>query len=665
MISAFILAATLTIEDYATMPALSTPRISPDATRIAYVVTRADLRRSVYDSDLWLVRTDGTSDRQLTRSESADYYPRWSPDGKSIAFLSDRDGRRSAIWILDADGGEPRKLTNEPTPVSKFEWSPDGKSIAFLRSDENTAEDDRRIAEKDDARVVGGTRKHTHLHIADVATGKVRRVTSGPWSIHGFFSWSPDGKTIAIDRALGSSLDDQFRTDLFLVGVADGSLTPLVVRPGIDRGPVFSPDGKWVAFTSGGGIHDWLVEHDVHVVPASGGASRNISQKYDRTPDAIAWSEDSRAIWIEGPWNTTGQIFRVNIDGSGFTNITNANGVVHNADVRNGRAAYVQESLTEPPELYFDGRRLTTHNTTYRNRTLGETRLIRWKNPKDGLEIEALLTLPIGYKPGTRVPLLTFIHGGPASHFDQRFIGYHGGTYAPHVLAERGFAVLRPNPRGGGAYGSAFRGANRNDWAVMPWLDIETGIDKLIADGIADPARLGVMGWSYGGYLASWVLAHSERFRAFSIGAAVTDLLSYHGTADLRDFLPHYFDQRETPPDASLAEQLSEMRHAPLSTELLRSQSPVWHLKPTRAKVLIQHGEVDDRVPLTQGVMLYRLLDELGVDVSMVIYPRSGHVVREPRLKIDVMRRNVEFFCASLDCGGKAAALAVAASPRQ
>lgn len=638
MITAFVLAATLTIEEYATMPSLSSPRISPDGTRIAYVVNRADLERSVYDTDVWLVRADGSGDRPLTLSESSDTAPQWSPDGKRLAFLSDRDGRKNAIWIIDPDGGEPRKLTNEPTAVRELAWSPDGKSIAFTRTDEPSAEEERRVREKEDPRVAG-TRKHDHLHLIDVASGEVRRLTSGPWSVWRTFSWSPDGQRIAFDRAPGTGLDDLYRSDVYLVATKDGALTPLVVRPGIDFTPVFSPDGKWIAFKTGGGVHDWLVEHDLHVVSAAGGETRNISGAYARSPEAVMWGEDSRTIWFEGPWNTTTQLFRVNSDGSGLANVTNLEGVISDPHVRAGRAAYVQQTLTDPPEVFFNGRRLTNHTSAYRNRTLGETRLIRWKSAKDGLEIEGLLTLPPGYKPGTRVPLLTFIHGGPANRFDQSFLGYHGATYAPQVLAARGFAIFKPNPRGTGAYGLAFRRANRNDWAVGPWIDIESGIDKLIADGIADPKRMGVMGFSYGGYLTAWILGHSDRFRAYSIGAAVTDLLSYHGSADVRDFLPHYFDQRDTP-DTSL----DEMRHAPLSTELLRAQSPVWHLKKTPAKVLIVHGENDDRVPLSQGTMLYRLLDELGVDVTMVVYPRSGHGIREPKLRMDVMRRNVEFF---------------------
>jgi dipeptidyl aminopeptidase/acylaminoacyl peptidase len=647
MFAAILLAATLTIEDYATMPQPSAPRFAPDGKRIAYVVTRADLDRSAYDSDVWLVNADGTRNVQLTRNPTADFDPQWSPDGTRIAFLSDRGGR-NAIYVIDADGGEARRLVEAPSAVRELAWAPDGKSIAFTRLDETTPEEERRGKEKNDARVVGEGKKHAHVHLADPTTGETRRLTSGDFSILRF-DWAPDGKSIVVDRAPGTGLDDLFRSDIYVVSVGDGSIRPLVVRPGIDRGPRWSPDGKWIAFTSAGGKHDWLVEHDIHVVPASGGATRKISTDYDRTAEGIFWSDDSRAVWFEGPWNTTLQLFRVNVDGSGFTNVTKVQGAVDDPDIQGDRAVYVYQSLTEPPEVFLGARQLTHHNDAYRNRTLGLTRLIRWKNPKDGLEIEALLTLPVGYKSGTRVPLLTFIHGGPASSFDQRFLGYHGPTYAPHVLAALGYAVLRPNPRGTGGYGAAFRAANRNDWATLPWLDIESGIDKLIADGIADPERLGVMGWSYGGYLASWVLGHSDRFRAYSIGAPVVDLLSFHGTADIRDFLPHYFDQRETPDTT-----LDEMRHAPLSFDLLRSQSPLWHLKKTPAKVLIQHGEVDDRVPLSQGTMLYRVLDELGVDVAMVIYPRSSHSLREPKLRMDVMRRNVDFFSRHVPAGVRA-----------
>jgi dipeptidyl aminopeptidase/acylaminoacyl peptidase len=640
---ALLLAATLTIEDYATMPNLSAPRWSPDGKRIAYVLAKADLEKGAYDSDVWIVDADGRNGRQLTRARGVDFRPRWSPDGARIAFLSDREGK-NAVYAIEASGGESRKLIDEPAPVREFEWSPDGKTIAFTRIDEPAPEEEKRTKEKDDARVIGEGRKQVHLYLADVESGKARRLTKGDFAVS-TFSWSPDGATIAFDRGPGPGLDDLYRSDIYAVDVRSGEMRPLVVRPGWDRHPTYSPDGKWLAFTTTGGVHDWLVEHEVHVMPAAGGASRNVAKEYGRTPEAIQWS--GGALWIEGPWNTTTQLYRVSPDGSNWTDTTRIDGVISDAHLHAGRAAYIQQSLTEPPELFVANTRITNHNATYRDRTLGQTTLIRWKNPKDGLEIEGLLTLPVGYK-GGRVPLLTFVHGGPASRFDQGFLGYLGVMYAPQVLAANGYAVLRPNPRGTGGYGLAFRQANRNDWAGMDWLDVNAGIDKVIADGIADPQRLGMMGFSYGGYITAWAIGHSDRMRALSIGAPVADLLSFHGTADIRDFLPHYFDKRENADAAATDEGLNEMRHAPLSVELLRSRSPMWHLKRTKAKVLIQHGETDDRVPLSQGTMLYRFLDELGVDVKMVVYPRTGHGVREPRLRMDFMRRNLEHFRSAI-----------------
>jgi len=627
---ALILAATLTIEDYATLPQPSSPRWSPDGKRIAYVLTKADLEKSAYDSDVWIIDADGTNGRQLTRARGADFRPRWSPDGKTIAFLSDRDGR-NAIWLLDPTGGEPRKLAEGPTPLREYEWSPDGKSIAFTRIDEMTPDEEKRAKEKDDARVVGEGKKYVHLYLANVDSGNIRRLTGGPFSIW-TFDWSPDGKTIAFDRGPGTGLDDLYRTDIYAVTVENGAIAPLVARRGFDRNPTYSPDGKWLAFTTSAGVHDWLVEHEVHVMPAKGGESHSVTKAYDRTPETIFWS--GNALWVEGPYNTTTQLYRVNADGSGWTNTTNVAGMIGDANVHRDHAVYIQQSPVDPPELYVDKTQLTHHNDAYRAKELGETRLIRWKNPQDGLEIEGLLTLPVGYRDG-RVPLLTFVHGGPASRFDQGYLGYLGHVYAPQVLAANGYAVLRPNPRGTGGYGAAFRRANRNDWAGMDWIDINAGIDKVIADGIADPDRLGMMGWSYGGFMSAWAIGHSDRFKAISVGAPVTDLLSFHGTTDIRDFITHYFDETAS---------LDELRHAPLSLDLLRAHSPLWHLKKTNAKVLIQHGEADDRVPLSQGTMLYRILDELGVDVRMVTYPRTPHVPREPKLRMDVMRRNLELF---------------------
>ncbi|HEX7154566.1 MAG TPA: S9 family peptidase [Thermoanaerobaculia bacterium] len=613
-----VLMATLSIEDYATLTHLSSPRLSPDAKRVAYVVTRADMDRSAYDSEIWLANADGSRNFQLTSAPGTDNTPRWSPDGKRLAFLSERDGRL-AIFLISPDGGEATKLTSEPMAIRTFEWSPDGKSIAFLRVDEATPEEEKRAKARDDAQVAG-EEKYVHLHVIDVETRTARRLTRGAFYIYGF-SWSPDGATIAFDRAPIGGLDGMYRTDLYLLPVRDGVMTPLLARGGLDRNPQFSPDGKEIAFVSTSDVDDWLAEQHVNVIRTDGsGGAKVVSREYGRTPESLQWTPEG--IVFEGPWNSTTQLYR--IAGGKVTNLTNFEGLATEPHAMNGRLASIRQTMTMPPEVYLDGQRLTNHNERFRDRQLGATRIIRWKNPKDGLEIEGLLTLPVGYREGTRVPLLVFVHGGPASRFDQGFIGYLGHTYTPHTMAANGFAVLRPNVRGTGGYGESFKQANRADWGGMDWADVEAGIDKVIADGVADRERIGLMGWSYGGFLASWALSQSNRFKAVSIGAPVVDLVSFHGTSDIRDFIPTYF------------------RSMPLP--LLQERSPLLRLTSVKVPVLIQHGENDDRVPLSQGTMLYRRLQELGADVTFVTYPRQGHVVREPRLRMDVARRNLEFF---------------------
>jgi dipeptidyl aminopeptidase/acylaminoacyl peptidase len=659
-----VLATALSISDYSTMPVPSSPRLSHDGRRVVFTVTRADMERSAYDSDLWMAAADGSSVVQLTRTKADDSDPAWSPDGKRIAFVSDRDAGRNAIWLIDPNGGEPWQLTHEKGTISRFEWSPDSRAIAFVMGEPTAEDPDEQKKQRDDVHVVGAPSRQRHLYVIDIDSACVRRLTRGAFSID-HPSWSPDGKRIVFERMPANAAGDWYMSDLYTVFTdvecnsnSNPIMTPVVVRPGTDAYGRFSPDGRWIAFFSQGGGFDWLRETDLYIVPASGGRPQLASRDYNRSANDIFWTGDSRSIYLAGPWNTTSQLFRVHADGTGFTSVTNVEGLVADVDVSNSarKFVFVQQNLTTPPEVYvsdlgaFAPRQLTHLNDAFRDRTLGATRVIRWKNPQDGLEIEGLLTLPAGYEAGKRYPLLTFVHGGPASRFDQGFLGYLGHLYTPHVLAANGFAVLRPNPRGTGGYGQQFREANRNDWGGMDWVDINAGIDKLIADGIADPSRMGLMGWSYGGFMASWALGHSDRLRAISVGAPVVDLVSFHGTTDIRDFIPSYFRGTEVPKSEQATEPntdapaLQAMAHAPLSLELLRAHSPLWQLKPTKAAVLIQHGEDDERVPPSQGMMLYRMLEDRGVNVAMVTYPRAHHVPREPRQRVDIATRNLEFF---------------------
>lgn len=622
----------MTSEDYATMPVPSDPQLSPDGRRVAFVLTGADMERSMYDPDVWLVGADGSNPISLAHSSRRDAMPRWAPDGRRIAFLSNR-GESAQIWLIDPDGGEASQLTRHPTPIDWFAWSPEGERIAFLARDPEPAAEAAAREARDDARVVGQAERHQHLWTIAPGSGSSSRITSGDFSVIGF-DWSPDGKRFALVTAPGTGLADRFGADLHLVSSTGGPTEPLLVRAGPDFAPRFSPDGRWIAFSSGEGAIDWAADQHLAVLPVGGGEPRVVSAAYDRHLEQFTWASDSRALYFDGQWNMRHQLWRIGLDGrladlSGLPGVSSQAHFVPAAD----RVAFIHQNLTTPPEVWispigtFRPKRLTDVNARHRDLQLAPTRVVRWKNPNDGLEIEGLLTLPLFYRSGTRVPLLLFVHGGPSSSFNEEFLGYLHHVYPVHVFAARGYAVLRPNVRGSGGYGSAFRQLNRADWGGGDFDDAMAGVDHLVAEGIADPSRLGIMGWSYGGFLSAWAITQTDRFRAASIGAPVIDLLSMEGTSDIPGFIGSFFAV------VPWREQ-----------ELLRERSPLTHLAKAKTPALIQHGEEDRRVPLSQGRILYRALRDLGVPVTMVIYPRTPHVAREPRLRIDVMNRNLSWF---------------------
>jgi len=623
----------LTIEDYVTIESISAPSISPDGRRVAYVVSVPNLPESSHDADVWIAHLDGEPRaRKLTSSPKTDNAPHWSPDGRTLTFLSDREGA-TQLYSIDPDGGEPVRLTNEKSGVRDYEWSPDGRSIALTMRDAFTPDEEAKKKRRDDARVVGDV-KHAHLHLLDLESGKIRQVTNGAFSIH-LYGWTPDSKSIVLSRTTGTQLSDLFNTDLDVLDVASGNRRILVARKGLDTGPRVSPDGKWVAFATGKGRIDWAGDAHLAIIPFTGGEPRVISGEYNRNVGPHHWSPDAKRVYFAGPWNSTAQLFSIDIASSRLVNLTGFEGVIDEADFdpRNDRAVFVKQSMTESPELYvssltrFAPRKLTSRTERFASKQPGETKLIRWKNPKDGLEIEGLLTLPLGYQAGRKVPLLTFVHGGPSSYFDQKYFGYLFYIYPVHVFAARGYAVLRPNVRGSGAYGEPFRQANRGDWGGGDWSDLNAGIDKLIADGVADPERLGLMGWSYGGYMAAWGITQTNRFKAASIGAPVVDFFSFDSTSDIPGYLSSFLG-------GSAFER----------AELYRSRNPLTQMAKAKTPSLIQHGENDERVPFSQGLMLHQALKDLGVPVTMVAYPRSGHGPREPLLRRDVARRNIWWF---------------------
>ncbi len=623
---------------------VSDARISPDGTVAAYVVGDWDFKENLLNTDVWLVNAGGAAGasastaRKLTASPKRDDTPRFSPDGKTIAFLSERkqgDEKETfrQVWLIPVAGGEATRLTSHGAAVSGFAWSPDGKRIAFTAPVPPSADEKKRKEEKEDQVVVDvDDVKPGVLWIVDLASKETARLSASPWHVTAP-DWSPDGARIAATVAPTPKVPDNFNDDIALFdskGSEKGAEPAwLVKRPGPDHGPRFSPDGKLVAFLSGDGrVNDWPGNRsELCVVPASGGAVHNLSKALGEDVGDVEWAPDSSALIFTAAQGLSTQVFRVPAAGGALTAVTNGPEVVTSLSVaKDGAGAVVvRQSALDPPEVWRlplpagAPVRLTDTNPSLAGALRPRAEKVAWKGP-DGLDIEGLLLLPPDV-PAKNLPFILVVHGGPAGRFAWSCSAF-SRIYPYDDFTARGVAVLLPNPRGSGGYGEAFRKANVRDWGGKDYGDLMAGVDMLIAKGIVDPYRMGVMGWSYGGYMTSTIITKTDRFKFASPGAPVTDLWSFYFTADIPEFIESYF--------ASLPWQ---------DFEVLKGHSAMWSVASVKTPTLILHGESDARVPTSQGRELYLALKKRGIPVELVTYPREPHGPQEPKHLKDIRQR--------------------------
>ena len=616
---------------------------SHDGSQVAYQVGTAIMEdeTSKWRYQIWVVGSDGSNAYQLTQGDKSSTAPAWSPDGEWLAFISSRSDTAN-IWRIRVAGGEAEQVTNVKSGVTAFAWSPDGASIAFSMPDPPTEEEAQNKKEKNDAFVVDENLKEIHLYVlpteADAdGNREVRRLTEAGMSVFGLFTgepfdWSPDGSSIVFAHAPTPKVDDWTRTDISIVDVATASVRSLANTMAAEAQPVFSPDGRWIAFTESDNPPTWGFTSRVHVIDADGDEPRPLAASYDEQPGIVGWSEDGRSVLISETQRTINRVSALPLDGGAPVDITPADVMVNapRLNVTGTHLGFSSETPDTPPEAFVSAVNrfepaLVSAVQDIPDVPIGETEVVTWTSA-DGTEIEGLLTLPVGHQDGARVPLLVIVHGGPTGVFLQGFTASRG-AYPIAPFAEQGFAILRCNVRGSSGYGREFRYANYGDWGGGDYQDIMSGIDAMIEHGIADPTAMGVMGWSYGGYMTSWVVTQTNRFKAASVGAGVNNLMSFTGTADIIGFIPDYFG----------GEYWDVF-------EDWRSHSAMFNVKGVTTPTLIQHGEEDARVPIGQSYEFYNALKRQGVEVKMVVYPRQPHGIQEPRLQLDAMKRNLEWF---------------------
>jgi len=617
---------------------IATPRVSPDGKRVAYTVNDAVMTadKSEFVTQIWLASVDGKENFQVTFGDKSSTNPKWSPDGQSLAFTSNRKDNKSNLYVLRVSGGEAEPLTDVKSSVGNFAWSPDGRSIAYLLTDAKTEDEEKNDKAKNDFRWADESFKFARLYVIPVAkdaSGKreARKLTSDSRHVTGF-DWSPDGRNLAFGHVKSPVANDWPSSDISIVEVATGKITPLASTLAAEAAPEYSPDGKWIAASVSDLPVRWAGSERISIYPAAGGAPRVTSASHDGQPTIAGWSADGTKIYFSEARGTVTSIYAVNVATGATSEVLRRDAVLSGVSLAPGGTvfSFVMQKTDRPPEAFIA--RLRDKEPTQISRAnadrataLARTELITWKST-DGREIEGLLTYPVGYQAGTKVPLLLNIHGGPAGVFQQTYIGGRG-SYPIATFAARGYAVLRPNPRGSSGYGTPFRQANIKDWGGGDYDDLMTGVDKVIAMGVADPERLGVMGWSYGGYMTSTIITKTKRFKAASAGAPVTNLMSFNGTADIPAFIPDYFG--------------GEFWDNP---DIYRKHSAMFNIKGVTTPTLIQHGDADVRVPISQGYELYNALKSQGVPTRMIVLPRQPHGPNEPRMQMAAMQSNLDWF---------------------
>jgi len=619
-------------------------RVSPDGKRVLYTVNQSVMTadKSEYLTHIWAANFDGSDAYQMTFGEKSSSSADWSPDGRWIAFTSSRSGKNN-IYLMRATGGEAEMITDVKSGVSSFAWSPDGRSIAFTMSDALSPDEEKNNKGKDDWRWIDENTKMNHLYVLPVSkdsNGKreVRQLTKGDFTVgsgigSGGYDWSPDGKSIAFAHTKAPKADYWTSSDVSVVDVANGNIKPLAATNAAEMQPVYSPDGRWIALTVSSDPPRWAFNEIIHLIPSGGGTPKALAPTNDERPDLIGWSQDAKRIYYSETRGTTTAISAINVETGAITDIEKGKAVYGAINLNNSRTMFgvTMQNNDTPVEAYvsrvdsFSPTKVSSANADLPRLPLGKSEVIRWKS-SDGMDVEGILNYPVDYKAGTRVPLLLVIHGGPAGVFSQNFAG-GPNLYPTAVFNAHGYAVLRANPRGSSGYGRKFRFANYKDWGGGDYKDLMTGVDHVISMGIADQDRLGVMGWSYGGFMTSWVITQTKRFKAASIGAAVTNLMSFTGTADIPGFIPDYMG-------AEFWDNL----------DIYRQHSAMFNIKGVSTPSLIQHCEGDLRVPISQGYEIYNALKRQGVPVRMLVMPRQAHGPTEPKMLLKVMQTNVEWF---------------------
>ncbi|MDH3206640.1 MAG: S9 family peptidase [Gemmatimonadota bacterium] len=628
---------TLTVEDIFRFASVSSPMVSPDGSRAAYVVGTRDLEGNSGRSSVWMAPIAGGEPRRMTSDEASASSPRFSPDGRYLSFLAARgEGARQQVWVLDLRGGEARALTSVEQGVEGYEWSPDSERLALLvRDKEPEGADDApeppwvidRLQFKQDYRGYLD-RRRPHLYVFDIASKELRQLTEGDYD-HSSIAWSPDGSRIAFVSNRTVEPDENYDTDVWVVSSeVDSERGPLKVSTstGSDGGPAWSPDGGTLAWLTSlrPEVGGYAMSHLAIATP--GGDQRVLTEELDRNIGAPRFSDDGSHVLALLETEGARHLIAVPLDGSAVLTLWEGERNVQElALVPGGGAVVVASGPESPPDLWLvessGGRRQLTHHNRELLQELRLGRVVKERvTAPDGTGLDAFYTFPPGVDEPEALPTILWIHGGPMS---QDGWGWHA---VRQLFAASGYLVVQPNYRGSHGYGQEFALRLWQNWGGPERIDAIASVDHAIERGWADPDRLGVGGWSYGGITTNAVITHTDRFKAAVSGAGAALYVAAYG----HDQYQRWYEQELGTPweNRELWERISTFNRVEQITT------------PT----LWMGGERDWNVPISQGELMYQSMKRLGRETLLVVYPGQGHGRFPPAYESDRYRRWLGWF---------------------
>lgn len=616
----------INLRDMLARPTYGGYRLSPDGQMVLFTRTDRETKEWQATAHLWLHDLATNTSYQLTNSTRGESNPRFLPDGR-VAFTSNRDGK-NAWYVISPRGGEAVKLVEGDSLPASGNFSVDGRKLVFTqateRADKKEWED--KVKKKDDGYYAEKKLTWTHIWTYDLESKARKQITTGTTDNQGPV-YSPDAKWIAFssNRTGRGARDANWsnNSDIFLVSADGGEPKPITTNEGPDNAPSFSPDGQWIAYGSSDLRNSSADQTDLKVISVQGGTPRNLTANLDYSISNIEWSPDGKFIYFAAAEGLTTKLYKVAAAGGAPTEVSLGKNFVFgdfNASADGSKWLVTGGTLEEPGIVYLAGvdgtqpRRILAELDRLDEFNVAKSETITWKGA-DNWTIEGILTYPLGYQAGQKVPMILQVHGGPFGRFSANF------NAPAQIWAARGYAVLQGNPRGSSGRTLAFGAANQNDWGGKDYVDLMKGVDHVIAMGVADSTKLAVMGGSYGGFMTFWTVTQTPRFKAAIGHAGISDWYSFFGQTDIPNLLEYGFGGL---PSSSKA--------------TYERWSPIEHAAKVTTPLLITHGEQDMRVPIPQADEYYRLLKKLGKTVEFLRYPREGHGIQEPvhRLHLDV-----------------------------